>query len=204
MSAGRGEKGEPLFFFLSFFLSYSTPQPPQQPPTRPWLILLSPFSYLSPACRLSSASTPASFLLCCPADCATQPTLGVGGMAGTLNLLMQPFVAIASELAAPLPGRADRCSKTLPQLSAIGYLLLLALSVYVCALQAKVAHKYLYEHICHMHQATHIYVCAQASSSPHKHAHTVKENKEMSLIFSYSYHMSPSFLLEFQYLEKQL
>lgn len=66
----------------------------------PWLILLSLPSYLSPACRLSSASLP-SFLLFCPADCATQPTSRVGGIVGTLNLLMQPFVVIASELAVP-------------------------------------------------------------------------------------------------------
>lgn len=189
-----------LSFFHHFFVFRTPLQPPPQLPPAPWLILLSPFSYLSLACCLSSVSTPTSFLLCCPADCATQPTLGVGGMAGTLNLLMQPFVAIASELAAPLPGRADRCSRTLPQLPAIGYLLLLALSVYVCALQAKVAHKYLYEHICHMHQATHIYSCTQVHA---RAKHTVKENKEMPLIFSYSYHTSPSFLLESQYLEKQ-
>lgn len=50
----------------------------------PWLILLSLPSYLSPACRLSSAPPrPApSFLLCCPADCATQPTSGWEGWWG--------------------------------------------------------------------------------------------------------------------------
>lgn len=80
--------------------------------------------------------------------------LRVGRMVGTLNLLMQPFVAIASELALPLPGSADRCSRTLPQLAAIGYLLLSCVCVCVCvsecacvyvsticAAQTKVAHK---------------------------------------------------------------
>lgn len=73
-----------------------------------------------------------SSLLCCPAGCAAQPTSGWEGWWGTLNLLMQPFVAIASELALPLPGSAVRCSRTLPQPAAIGYLLLSTSCMHVC------------------------------------------------------------------------
>lgn len=76
---------------------------------------------------------------------------------GTLNLLMQPFVAIASELALPLPGSADRCSRTLPQLAAIGYLLL---PTSPALAHARVRHMCcpnkgstrVSEHICHTHQ----------------------------------------------------
>lgn len=119
----------PFFFHLFYFSPPFSVVLHLKP--LPWLILLSLPSYLSPACRLSSASLP-SFLLFCPADCATRPASKVGGMVRTLNLLMQPFVVIASELAAPLPGSADRYSGTLPQLPAIGYLLLFALSVHIC------------------------------------------------------------------------
>lgn len=131
--------------------------------------------------------------------------LGVGRMVGTLNLLMQPFVAIASELAAPLPGSADRCSRTLPQLPAIGYLLLLTFSVFVCVciyvvyvFQTKVTQ--IYEQICHMHQG---HTSKLPLMQVHVDTNTQKENKVTSLIFSYTYHKYPSFQFGSQHLEKQ-
>ena len=112
----------PLRFLPSPPLFVLSPCPP---PQSLWLIL--PWLLLSVP-RLPYFFHAPSSLLCCPAGCAARrgaAHLGAGRMVGTLNLLMQPFVAIASELALPLPGGADRCSRTLPQLAAIGYLLLL-------------------------------------------------------------------------------
>lgn len=175
---------------------------PCPPPQTLWLILLSLPSYLFPACRFSSAPL---LLVVLPGGLRYTAHLGVERMVGTLNLLMQPFVAIASELAVPLPGSADRCSRTLPQLPAIGYLLPLTFSVFVCVciyvvyvFQTKVTQ--IYEQICHMHQV-------QTSTLPlvqvHVYTNTQKDNKVTSLIFSYTYHKYPSFLFGSQHLENQ-
>lgn len=111
--------------------------------------------------------------------------LGVGRMEGTLNLLMQPFVAIASELALPLPGSADRCSRALLQLAAIGYLLLPKSCMCVCACvyvstipaaQTKVAHKYRSKYVtCITHARLQSQVHADTNTRGqwrHSHSHT--------------------------------
>lgn len=156
-------------------------------------------------------SPPAVFLLrplllvVLPGGLRCTAHLGVGRMVGTLNLLMQPFVAIASELAAPLPGSADRCSRTLPQLPAIGYLLLPTFCVCVCMYIHCICfpnkgNTQIYEQICHMHQA---HTSTLTLVQVHAYTNTQKDNKVMSLIFSYSYHTNSSFLFESQYLQKQ-
>lgn len=87
--------------------------PPSKTTSSPWLILPLLPSYLSHACRLFFGVLP-SFFVVWPSGLRHSAHLGVRGMVRKLNLLMQPFMAIASELAAPLPGSADRRSGPLP------------------------------------------------------------------------------------------
>lgn len=153
----RGEKGESHCLFLPPpLLILLSPCPP---PQTLWLILLLLPSYLSPACRLSSMPPPP----CCVARQTALHSPPRGRKeGGDTKSLMQPSVAIASELATPLPGSADRCSGTLPQLPAIGYPLLLSSSVCVClcmytacAIHTKVAHKYRSKYVrCIKHTST--------------------------------------------------
>lgn len=136
--------------------------------------MLSPFLHLKPSgwychrfsliCPVPAVFLPRPLLLVVlPGRLRYAAHLGVGRMVGTLNLLMQSFVAIASELALPLPGNTDRCSRTLPQLTAIGYLLL-PTCVRVCIQHTcgpNNGSTQIQKQICHTHVCSHKFMLTQ-------------------------------------------
>lgn len=198
LSAAR-EVVEKESYCASFFPSPFSSYPPRNTHTHtapPYLVLhLKPPGWY--CCRFPLiCSPPAAFLLrpllvvVLPGGPHHTAHLRVGGMVvvvGALNLLMQPFVAITSELTVPLPGSADRCSRTLPQLPAIGYLLLLALCVCVCYPNRGSTQISLWTNLSqasgHRYIVTHMQV--------HTNTNTQRENKVMSLIFLSYKHIFP-------------
>lgn len=111
--------------------SSAVPPHPLNPNLSPgWYCCRFPLICPLPAVFLCHPSPPP----CCAArwtEPRSPPRGWEGWWGGTLNLLMQSFVAIVSELAAPLPGSADRYSKT-PSTAPSYWISITACTLYVC------------------------------------------------------------------------